>query len=172
MSFTVYDAAIPSSNDALNSLLSILKKGQASPVADKLPSAKLYDDMLPLTFQVHVVCDTVQKMVARATGAEPQKWENNLSSFDDMYARIAQAQEVLERADKATINDKAFATVPLGMGPGKEIQIPSVRYIGAYGLPNIYFHLSMTYAIMRNQGVPLGKSDYLGAFMAQRLPKE
>jgi hypothetical protein len=58
------------------------------------------------------------------------------------------------------------------MGPGKEIQIPSVGYIGAYGLPNIFFHLSMTYAIMRNQGVPLGKSDYLSAFMGQHLPKE
>lgn len=170
--FTVYDAAIPGVKDALNSLSAILKKGEAAPNASSLPGAKLVEDMLPLSFQIHMVTDTASKLVARSTGVEPTKFENNLSSFDDFNARIAAVQDILAKADRDTINAKANDTVPLGMGPGKNLELASVSYIGAYALPNIFFHTVTAYNILRKEGVPVGKMDYLGPFMAQHLPKE
>ncbi|CAM1508873.1 Fc.00g026120.m01.CDS01 [Cosmosporella sp. VM-42] len=167
MSYTLYDASVGVAIDALNALSAILNIAEAHPDADKLPAARLYEDMLPLTFQVHMVTDTAQKVVARTVGSEPLSFKNDLSSFAEMKARISQVLEIAEKADKDTINARAGETVQLGLGPGKNAELTSMQYINGYGLPNLFFHLTTTYSILRNQGVPLGKKDYLRSFLGK-----
>ncbi|KAM4065720.1 helix-turn-helix domain-containing protein [Hirsutella rhossiliensis] len=170
MQYTLYDASIRVAQDSLNTLTAILKKGEAHPNAAKLPEARIYDDMLPLTFQIHIVTDLAQKMQARLTGKEPQKMENDLKTFKDMYARIDKVQEMLSKTDKDAINNYTTEKVPLGMGPGKEVQVSGLGYTNGYALPNLFFHVTTAYNIMRKEGVPLGKLDYLKPYLAPHVP--
>ena len=167
MSFTIYNASIGFAKDALNSLSSILTKAASHPNASSFPSARLYEDMLPLSFQVYTVTDTASKIAARTTGVEPPKLERDLDTFDKMHARIEQVREILNKVERETVEKRAAETVTLGLGPGKNVQIKSEEYVQGYGQPNMFFHLNMAYAILRNQGVPLGKNDYLGSFLEQ-----
>lgn len=169
MSYTLYDASIPVARDALKALSAILKKGEAAPNAASLPAATIHPDMKPLSFQVHVATDLAQKMHARLTGAEPATLENNLETFADFHARIAETEALLAKADRDTVNKRAGENVPLGLGPGKTVHIPGAAYVNSYGLPNVFFHLTTAYDILRKEGVPLGKMDYLSPFVAQYL---
>ncbi|POR38689.1 Uncharacterized protein TPAR_01110 [Tolypocladium paradoxum] len=171
MSYSLYDASIPLARDSLKSLSAILKKGEAAPNAASLPEASIYADMKPLSFQVHVVTDIAQKILARLTGKEPVLLENNLKTFADFHARIAQVEELLAEADKDTINDYAGKDVPVGLA-GRTVHMPGAAYVNGYGLPNLFFHLTTAYDILRKEGVPLGKIDYLTAFIAQYVTWE
>lgn len=165
MSYTLYDGSVNVAKYALASLTSILKVAEAHPSAASFPTARLYEDMLPLTFQVHTVTDTASKLVARLTGVDPTPFENNLSTYEEMHARIAQVVEIVEKADKEVVNGRAGESVTMGLGPGVSVELKAWEYLQGYGLPNMFFHLNMTYAILRNQGVPLGKRDYSTAFL-------
>lgn len=169
MSYDLYTATIPLIKDAVNSLSAILKKAEEHPKAASFAGARLIEDMHPLTFQVHCVTDITQKTVARISGKEPENWEDNLTSFADFHARIAQALEILDKADKDTINKRAQEMVTLGLGPGRNVELTSHGYASGYGLPNIFFHLMAAYSILRKEGVPVGKRDYLTPFMAKHV---
>ncbi|PNY25839.1 Uncharacterized protein TCAP_04200 [Tolypocladium capitatum] len=172
MSYSFYDGSILLTQNALKCLSDILKKGEATPNAASLPEASLHPDMKPLSFQVHIVTDVAQKIHARLTGNEPATLENNLKTFADFRARIEQIEQQLAGADKDTINRHAGEIVPLGLGGGKTVDMSGAAYVSGYGVPNIFFHLSMAYGIMRKEGVPLGKMDYLVPFIGQYIPKE
>ncbi|KAM0428854.1 hypothetical protein ACHAPT_006654 [Fusarium lateritium] len=168
MSYTLYDSAIVLAKDALNSLSSILKKAEAHPNAATFPQARLAEDMLPLSFQVHSVTDTAQKIASRTTGVEPLSLSRDeLTTFEAFHARIAQVLEVVEKADKEVVNQREGEVVTLGLGPGKSAQLQSRDYVNGYGLPNVFFHLTTAYAILRKEGVPLGKQDYQTAFLGK-----
>jgi hypothetical protein len=172
MTYSLYDASIPLVQDSLAALSAIIKKGEAAPNAATLPEARIYQDMFPLKFQVHAITDFSQKMLARLTGTEPIVLQNNLETFADFHARIAQVQDIIATANKDLINKRAAEIVPLVVVPGTETTLPSAAYVTSYGLPNIFFHLTTAYDIMRKEGVPLGKRDYLHPFLAQYFPKE
>lgn len=171
MSF--YDFAISQAELALTALEGILKKGAEAPNAADLPQVRLHADMLPLAFQVHVATDIANKVVARLTGQEPasNNWED-LKTFDDFYSRIAASKRALGSVSKDDINASTEKTVPLGMGPGKNLDVSGFTYVTAYGLPNIYFHVVTVYNILRKEGVALGKLDYLAPYMGPHMPKE
>ncbi|KAH0599076.1 hypothetical protein MHUMG1_03191 [Metarhizium humberi] len=169
MSYTLYDGSIATAQDNLTSLKAILKKAEAAPNATSLPDARIHEDMLPLSFQVHVVSDIAQKMVARSTGAEPQKLENDLKTFDDFYKRIDQVQDLLTKTDKEVVNKRVGDLVPIGLGPGKNAELPSHAYVTGYAIPNLFFHLVTAYNILRKEGVPLGKMDYLTPFIGKHV---
>ncbi|KAL7951670.1 hypothetical protein V8C42DRAFT_304823 [Trichoderma barbatum] len=165
MSYSLYDATVPLAKNALNALTSILKAGEASPVASTLLAARIYDDMLPLVFQVKMVTDTSAKIVARLTGVEPHAWEGEVESFADCYARIAKAEEILATADKDIINQRQNELVSVGMGSAGTFQMSGANYINGYVLPNLFFHLTTAYNILRKEGVPLGKKHYITSFI-------
>lgn len=167
MQYSLYDASVPVARDSLNSLKAILEKGEAQSNAAALPEAKLHDDMFPLTFQVHLATDLAQKMQARLTGKEPLELQKDLKTFKDMYARIDMVQELLSKTDRDTVNKYTEEKVPLRVGPTKEVQITGMGYTNGYALPNIFFHVMAAYAIMRKEGVPLGKMDYLKPYLSQ-----
>ncbi|OPB36508.1 hypothetical protein A0O28_0055870 [Trichoderma guizhouense] len=172
MSYSLYDASIPLAKSALKSLTNILKLGEASPNAATLLAARIHPDMLPLVFQVKMVTDTSTKIVARLTGAEPHAWEGEVETFTDCYARIAKAEEILATADKDVINKRQDELVTLGMGSAGTFEMPGSHYLNGYALPNVFFHLSTAYNIMRKEGVPLGKQAYLESFIGQYLNKQ
>ncbi|EFY91986.1 hypothetical protein J3459_007935 [Metarhizium acridum] len=169
MSYTLYDGSITTAQDILISLKAILKKAETAPNAASLPDARIHEDMLPLSFQVHVVSDIAQKTAARTTGAEPQKLENDLKTFDDFYKRIDQVQELLTKIDKEVVNKRVGELVPIGLGPGKNVELPGHAYVTGYAIPNMFFHLVTAYDILRKEGVPLGKMDYLNAFIGKHV---
>ncbi|PTB44234.1 uncharacterized protein TrAFT101_002794 [Trichoderma asperellum] len=164
MSYSLYDATIPVARNALKSLFNVLKKGEAAPNAADLLSASIYHDMLPLTFQVFMVTDTSTKIAARLQGVEPHAWDGKIESYAECFSRIAKAEEILAAADKELINQRQAEIVPLGLGSRGTVQIPGVSYANGHFLPTIFFHLTTAYDILRKEGVPLGKNDYLEPF--------
>jgi hypothetical protein len=167
MPVNFYDNVIPVVESALNSLTAILKKAEAAPNSAGFITSKLHDDMLPLDFQVHFTTDLAQKVANRLTGKEPLSLERaDLKTFADMYKRIDDIMALVKGADRATIEGFADKTVTIGMGKGKSADMTGSQYVIGYAFPNIFFHVTTAYAILRQQGVPLGKQDYLSPFLA------
>jgi hypothetical protein len=169
-SFSLYDATIPTAQNAFKSMTNILREGEKHANAESFPTARLAEDMNPLTYQVHIAAQLTEKMVARFTGREPTTFEDNLSSFAEMYERIEIVQKVLEAADKETVNQRADHVQATPLGP-MNIDLSNTAYATAFTLPNLYFHLTTAYAILRKEGVPIGKRDYLMNFLAPHMPQ-
>ncbi|KAH7117497.1 hypothetical protein EDB81DRAFT_668166 [Dactylonectria macrodidyma] len=169
MSYTLYDSSIILARDALKSLKAILKKAAEHSNADILTSARLYENMFPFSFQVFMVADIAQKVVARTSGMEPLSQERDLETFEAMQARIEQALEIVNKADKELISKRAEETVQVEIGGDKTAEMQSRNYVNGYALPVAFFHLLMAYAILRKEGVLLGKMDYLKSFLGQYL---
>jgi hypothetical protein len=170
MSYSLYDATIPAAKNALKSLANILKTGEAAPNSASLLAARLAPDMLPLSFQVRMVTDLSTKILGRLHGVDPHVWEGDLTTFADCYTRIAKAEEILATADKDLINKRQNEVVPLGLGSAGTIQLPGVSYINGYAIPNLFFHLTAAYGILRKEGVPLGKDHFLNSYISEFLP--
>ncbi|KAG6010587.1 hypothetical protein E4U21_005940 [Claviceps maximensis] len=169
--YSFYDASIPLAKEAIEALQVVLKKGSEAPNAASLPDARLVEDMLPLSFQVHFATDIAQKLVARASGTEPLTFENNLKTFDEFFARIEKVLDILAKVDKEVVNKRVDETVTIGLGPGKEGKLLNRNYLSGYVIPNLFFHVTTAYNIMRKEGVVLGKLDYLTPFIAKHLDK-
>ncbi|TQV92954.1 hypothetical protein V2A60_003727 [Cordyceps javanica] len=167
MSF--YDVSIGQALEVLDSLSAILKKAEAAPNAAALPEARIHEDMFPLAFQIFIVTDLGIKLASRLTGQEPPTMDNNLKSFADFHARIAESRAALEKVSKETVNTRAGEAVSVGLGPGKTAQMTGLTYNAGYVTPNLYFHLATAYNILRKEGVPLGKMDYLTSFLGKHV---
>lgn len=169
--YTLYDASMGVAKDALTALSAVIAKAEGSSAAASIPEARIYSDMLPFTFQVHFVTQTISKMVARLTGAEPKEYENNLETYEAMKARIADVQAQVEAANRDDVNGREKETVGLGLGKDTpEVKLEGWKYVHGYAVPNIYFHLATAYGIARKEGVELGKRDYIMPFLAKFLP--
>ncbi|KAK3186565.1 hypothetical protein K4F52_004605 [Lecanicillium sp. MT-2017a] len=166
MSF--YDFSVGVAADTLNSLTAILKKAESAPNAASFPEARLVEDMLPLSFQIHMVTDLACKVAARLTGVEPPTLErDSLKTFADFYARIDVAKEHLSKASKETVNSRQNETVTISLGPGKSADLSGQNYVTGYVLPNLYFHTTTAYNIIRKNGVEIGKLDYLRPYLGK-----
>ncbi|KAF5020844.1 hypothetical protein F66182_7099 [Fusarium sp. NRRL 66182] len=174
MSYTLSDAAVVQTRDILNSLSAILKKAESHPKASTLPQAKLAEDMLDLSFQVHFLTDLAQKIIARTSGAAPLELSmDNCSTFEAYHARIAQVLEVVDKADRDVIDKRVGETTTMGIGPGMgEMEIKTRDYVAGYSVPNLFFHLMTAYSILRKEGVDIGKRDYIDSFMSRYIPDE
>ncbi len=168
----LYRASIEHAVACLHSLTSLLKKASESPVADVILESRLHDEMLPLSFQVHVVTDLCNKAAHRLTGKEPVTLSYDIKSIQDCHSRIEQVERYLRVATQKLVEDSRSEVIHVGVvGPGlPPIDLKRHDYAFHYLLPNITFHLVVAYSIMRKEGVPLGKMDYLDAFVGQHLP--
>ncbi|KAL4863793.1 hypothetical protein BDV12DRAFT_177017 [Aspergillus spectabilis] len=159
----------------LSTLKAVLKKAEAHATSNNIPiddlfNARLIDDMLPLSFQVFVVNNTAIKAISRGTFVEPPVQAQNDKTFDDFYARIDETLAEIEKVDLASLaatKDKTFKA-PLGR---REVELTFESYAAAFSLPTFFFHLVTVYNILRARGVPLGKLDYLGGFLADSTPR-
>ena len=169
--YTLTDGTLPHAVGALKVLNHLLDTVAKQPNPDALLSARLAPDMFPFTFQVYVACDTISKMLARLQGTEPKalaSWEE-IKTVDDARARVAEVQALADKAEAATIASRADATVTFGMGAGKSADLRARDYAAGYSVPNIFFHVTTAYAILRKEGVQVGKQDYLQHFLGRYL---
>lgn len=172
MSYTLHDISIVPAKQALTALATIVRKGEEHANGKDLLTATLYEDMKPFSFQILTVVSLAEKLVARLSGAPVPETATELSSFAEAHTLIEKALKALDGADKATIDANAKNMTEVGMGPGVNIPMPVDAYASAFGLPNIFFHVVTAYSILRKEGVPLGKREYLGAFMGPYIPQQ
>jgi uncharacterized protein len=160
MAYDLYDASIPPLIHMLGSLSAILGKGEAHGGID--PSeARLAPDMLPLKNQVYIATDGAKGCGARLAGVDIPKFEDTETSFAELRARCAKTITFLKTLDRATFKGAEDKHVVLKF-PSNTLEFSGADYVGKFVLPNVYFHVTTAYGILRNKGVALGKSDYLG----------
>ncbi|OJD25246.1 hypothetical protein ACJ73_03382 [Blastomyces percursus] len=169
MPLSTYDASVGLLLKGLNSLNAILTKAEEHAQAKELNvddyvTAKLCEDMFALNFQVYMAVDTATKCVARLLGTEPAEWKREETSFAALRKKTTDAIEILKKVDPEAVEGKEVNTVTMGIGPGKTKTLSAKEYITSYSVPNYFFHLQTTYAILRHKGVPVGKLDYLTSF--------
>ncbi|KAE8383491.1 hypothetical protein BDV26DRAFT_251046 [Aspergillus bertholletiae] len=164
MSHTFYDATIVVVQSILRTLSHILHQAEQRPDANALLTARLHDDMYPLTDQIRITTQFSANLVARLTGQEPVTFEGSPTTYAQSYERIEAVQKALTEADRDVVNQHANVVATTKMGPEREMDMSAAAYAHSVALPNIYFHLTTAYGILRKEGVPLGKRDYFVGF--------
>jgi len=160
MAYDIYDASIPPLIHMLGSLKAILAKGEAHGGIDPA-EARLASDMLPLKAQVYIATDGAKGCGARLAGVEIPKYEDTEVTFAELQARVAKTIDFLKGLDRKAFAGAENKEVVLKF-PSNTFEFNGATYVGQFVLPNVYFHISTAYGILRNAGVALGKSDYLG----------
>ncbi len=168
MSLNMYQASIPVFIRMLGNLSTILDKALAHAEAKKIDpaifiNARLTPDMFPLSRQVQIATDMVKGCAARLAGIEVPSYEDNETTFADLQARIAKTVTFLQSVSDGQINGSEERTVTLKLRD-KEVNFIGQPYLLDFVLPNFYFHITATYAILRHNGVEIGKMDYLGSY--------
>jgi hypothetical protein len=171
MSLTMSKASVPAFVRGLTILSTLLKKGeehaaQAGTEPEALLGARLAEDMLPLTAQVQRASDTAKFAAQRIGGSEAPKFADDETSFAQLQERIASTIAYLQSVDAAQLDAGAEREVTLKFG-SFGANFTGESYLLSFALPNFYFHVVTAYDILRNQGVKIGKLDYLGAFNPQ-----
>lgn len=166
MTISMYQASVPRFANILGNLSNILDKAQAHVDAKKidaavLPGFRLYPDMLPLTKQVQIACDTTKGVVARLAGIEIPVFEDNEVTLADLKARIAKTIAFIQTVKPAQIDGTEDKDIVIKRGD-KETHYKGMQFLLGHAVPNFYFHVTTTYDILRHNGVEIGKRDYLG----------
>ena len=166
MKTSMYTTSVPRFIRALNNLAAILEKGAAHAEARKIDpavllDARLYPDMFSLTRQVQVATDVANSGAARLAGLEVPAYENKEASFAELTARVRKTIAYLETLKPEQIDGTEEKTVSWQTRSSTK-SMQGLPYLQDHLLPNIYFHVTTTYDILRHNGVELGKIDYLG----------
>lgn len=167
MAISMYSASVPVFTRMLGHLAAWLDKAEAHAQAKKFDAsvylaARLAPDMLPLPKQIQIACDAAKFGVARLAGVEAPKFEDNEASLAELRERIRKTIEFVRSVPAASIEgtEDKDVTVPRRDG---NIVLKGEFYLKHYVQPNFYFHVTTAYALLRHNGVELGKADYLGA---------
>ncbi|MCB4769937.1 DUF1993 domain-containing protein [Ancylobacter sp. Lp-2] len=166
MSVSIYDASIPVFLRAFDNFSAILDKGetfaQVKGVDPRtLVEARLAPDMLSLAGQVQRASDTAKFCAARLTATESPGFDDNEASFADLQARIAKTVSYLKGVDASAFDGSEQRQIVLKRRQG-EVTLDGRGYLLTFALPNFFFHVTTGYDILRQAGVPVGKSDFLG----------
>ena len=171
MAFTFYDSSIIASKHVLDSLTHLIDIAEKQPNASKLPSARLADDMRPFSSQIHLASQAIERLLCRLHKREHVPIEDKIATFDDMRQRIQSVHAELDAADKDAINKVGDEVAPTWLTPGMTVNMSGSAFAMGASMPNIFFHLSIAYAVLRAEGVPIGKWDYIQPFMQYQLGK-
>ena len=166
MTISMYQASVPVFINKLENLSAILDKGAADAETRKIdPSvfvnARIAPTMFSLSRQVQIACDTAKAGAARLAGIEPPAFEDSETTFPQLKERIANTIKFLQSIDAAKIDGSEDRKITYTQR-GKESNFICQPYLLNYVLPNLYFHITTTYLILRNNGVEVGKRDFLG----------
>lgn len=161
----LYDASIGVANHSLHTLRDLLQKAQAHPDAASMPSLRLAPDMHPLTAQVQYVSNFSKKMVERLAGRTVDAWEDNEETMEQLFARIDKTIDLLKTVKREDVDAIQGKTLPLKVGPYDGIVATVPQYVLGFALPNMMFHLSIAYGLLRMKGLEIGKADLLKNFM-------
>jgi hypothetical protein len=166
MQITMYRATVPVFARALRNLIAVLQKGEASATARKIDPAvmlgyRLAPDMFPLTRQVQIATDMAKGCVSRLAGVEIPAYEDKEATFGELIARLEKCIAYLESFKPGQIDGTEDKTITLKRPTG-DVSYPGLQYALEYVTPNVYFHCTSAYAILRHCGVDVGKKDFIG----------
>ena len=171
MTISMSSASLPVYKTMLDNLSHFLDKAQAHAEARKFDPAallqfRLAPDMLPFTRQIQLACDHAKNGVARMSGVEAPKFEDNESTFAELKARIRKTLDYLATvpADRLDGTEDKDITFPVGRESTRTMKAEA--YLKHWSLPNFFFHVTTAYVILRHNGVDLGKKDFLAGAKA------
>ena len=169
MTISMYAASVPLLKQMLQSLDAILSKAQ-SHASEKnidpatLLQARLYADMFPLVQQVQIATDNAKGIAARLAGVDIPSFPDTEQTFAELHARIARTLDFISAIQPEQVNGSEDRQVVVYKGAPYEMQFPGQTYLIHFGLPNFLFHVTTAYAILRHNGVDVGKDDFIGKF--------
>ena len=166
MTISMYQASVPVIQKSLTALKGVLAKGSAHAETKKIDesvflASRLYPDMFPLTRQVQIAADFGKGPVARLAGVELPKYEDIETTFAELTARIDKTLTFVGSFQPAQIDGQEDRDINLTIA-GNPVTFKGQPYLLHFALPNFYFHMSMAYAILRHNGVDVGKRDFVG----------
>jgi hypothetical protein len=161
MSFTIYDASAPVFVSMLTNMRAWLDKAAVEGDPAALVEARLVEDMKPLTAQYQFASDSAKNAIARLLGIDPPAMPDTEASFAELQARCDKTIAFIEGIDPAALAASEDREVSIRFPNGMGYRFTGGDYLRRFALPNFYFHATMAYAILRAQGVSLGKPDYL-----------
>jgi uncharacterized protein len=132
--------------------------------ADAFLQARLYPDMFPLAKQVQIAAEFARGISARLAGIDVPAFEGTEASFADLDALLTKTLAFIDGVDAAKFDGSEGKEIVLRPGTPKEKKLSGQAYLSNYGLPQFFFHVTTTYAILRHNGVAIGKKDYMGAY--------
>jgi hypothetical protein len=166
MSVSLYQVSVPLFVKVLRNLRSVLGKGAEHAAAHKIDEsvllgARLFPDMRPLSFQVQVATDMARGGASRLAGSEPPKFDDNETTFAQLIDRIDRTLAFIESVDRKAIDEGEGRTITRPVR-GEPHAFTAMNYLQQFILPNLFFHATTAYALLRHNGVPLAKGDFLG----------
>jgi uncharacterized protein len=169
MPISMYAASVPVLEQMLGSLAAILRKAEAHATErkiepDALLQARLAPDMFPLTRQVEIACDFARGIPARLAGSDVLSIPDGHRTFDALQDVIARTLAFVRSVPAAAFEGSEDREIVLRPGTPKEKRLAGQAYLFAYGLPQFFFHITTAYALLRHNGIEVGKKDYMGAY--------
>ena len=119
-------------------------------------------DMLPLVRQIQIACDSAKFGIARLAGADAPKMEDTETTLPELKARIQRTLDFIQSVPSAQVEHSEEREILVPLRGRDPLQFKGEDYLSFFAMPNFYFHLTTAYAILRHQGVELGKADFLG----------
>lgn len=167
MQFSMYQATAPGFIHILTQLKLVLKKAEDHAAARKidpmvLTGARLFPDMFPLNRQVHIATDQVKFCMARLSGIEAPKFDDTEKSFEELQARLDKTIAYIQGFRPAQIDGSENKAIEVKPANGNPRRYQGMNYVFDSVYPNFYFHVTTAYAILRHNGVEVGKTDFLG----------
>ncbi len=166
MTISMYQASIPPLTQSLSNLIHILEKGLAHAEAKKiepevLVNARLYPDMHPLKKQVQIASDISRRGIARLAGVEAPVMEDKETTFAELIERTKNSISYLKTFTPEQIDGTENKVIKLPL-PDQTYTFAGMPFLLYFVMPNVYFHVTTAYDILRHCGVELGKRDFLG----------
>jgi len=166
MAISMYSASVPVFTRMLFNLSHFLDKAEANAAARKfetsvLVAGRLAPDMLPFATQVRIACDAAKLTFARVGGLDAPKFEDNETTFAELKERIAKTIAFITTVKPEDMNGKEAIDVTFPAGKDKTRTLSGEDYLKHWSTPNVYFHVTTAYNILRHNGVELGKIDFL-----------
>lgn len=167
MTISMYQASVLPLIRTLSNLIGILQKGEAYSQAKNVDPAvllnsRLYPDMFPLVRQVQIASDIARRGVAKLAGVDAPPVEDSETTFSELLNRLNEAIAYLKTFTPEQIDDSEEKEVTVPVGGGNTITMAGLPFLLAFVMPNVYFHVTTAYDILRHSGVEVGKRDFLG----------
>jgi len=169
MTSPMYTHSVPVFKQMLTALKTILAQASEHATSksiepDALLQARLFPDMLPLLKQVQIAADFSRGVSARLAGVDVPTFDGQEKNFADLNALLTQTLAFLDTLDAAQFEGKETTQIVLRPGTPKEKTLSGQTYLAQYGLPQFFFHVTTAYNILRHNGLPVGKRDFMGAY--------
>ncbi|MCB1428695.1 MAG: DUF1993 domain-containing protein [Nitratireductor sp.] len=163
---SIYSISVPVFSAMLKNLSAILEIGEKNAAERNIDpgvflTARLAPDMFTLTRQVQIATDHAKNAPFRLAGREAPRFEDNETSFADLQVRIAKVRELLAGFRPEDFDGAENRQIHLKL-PRRELEFTAMDYLQRFAMPNFYFHVTTAYAILRHNGVPVGKGTFLG----------